>query len=284
MMAASIDFGWRAFFRVCQGSWRHHPSWWKRWLRLTLLGALLTGCSGWIGPPAEIQYDSQATQQLMHQLLAANDGLEAIKGLGRVTVTTDGTAHTYERAVWVGATPGRLRFVFQAPTGMPVFSMSCDAEWLTALNYSDGRYYRHQIGDNSLSRYLPVSIKCADLYALLVNRPPKVAYDAVRLDTAQSTDNDSLVLLLRRRFRGTVGRIRVDRNTGALQAVELLDIHGNRLYEARLQAIKTIDGYRLPTRITLSGLDGSLVLDVRRCWPESSVTEDLFQIAPPQTE
>ncbi len=284
MVAASIGFGRCAFFRARQGRWRRHPSWWKKWLQLTLLGALLSGCSGWMGPPAEIQYDSQATQQLMYQLLAANAGLEAIKGLGRVTVTTGGTAHTYERAVWVGAAPGRLRFVFQAPTGMPVFSMSCDAEWLTALNYSDGRYYRHQIGDNSLSRYLPVSIKCADLYALLVDRPPKVAYDAVRLDAAQSSGGDSLVLLLQRRFRGTVGRIRVDRTTGALQAVELLDIHGNRLYEARLQAIKTIDGYRLPTRITLSGPDGSLVLDVRRCWPESSVTEDLFQIAPPQTE
>jgi hypothetical protein len=285
VMVDTICFGRRTLFRTRQGSRGRHLSWWKRWLRLTLLGALLSGCSGWMGPPAEIQYDSQATQQLMHQLLAANAGLEAIKGLGRVTVTTNGSAHTYERAVWVGAAPGRLRFVFQAPTGMPVFTMSCDAEWVTALNYGDGRYYRHQIGDNSLSRFLPVSIKCADLYALLVDRPPKVVYDTVRLDTApQSTTDDSLVLLLQRRFRGTVGRIRVDRNTGELQSVELLDIHGNRLYEARLQAIQTIDGYRLPTRITLNGPDGSLVLDIRRCWPEASVTEDLFRIAPPQTE
>ena len=281
---ASIGFGRRAFFRARQGRWFRYPSLWKKRLWLALLGALLSGCSGWMGPPAEIQYDNPATQQLMHQLMETNAGLEAIKGLGRVTVTTGSTTHTYERAVWVGAAPGRLRFVFQAPTGMPVFSMSCDAEWLTALNYGDGRYYRQQIGDNSLSRYLPVSIKCADLYALLVDRPPKVAYDAVRLDTAQSAGGDSLVLLLQRRFYGTVGRIRVDRNTGDLQAVELLNIHGNRLYEARLQAIKTIEGYRLPTRITLSGPDGSLVLDVRRCWPESSVTEDLFRIAPPQTE
>ena len=278
----------RSDWRTSIRPWREKAMpcwhWWKRGLWLALLGALLTGCSGWMGPPAEIQYDSQATRLLMNQLMATNAGLEAIKGVGRVTVTTDGTDHTYERAVWVGAEPGRLRFVFRSPTGMPVFSMSCDAEWLTALNYADGSYYSRQIGDNSLSRFLPVSVKCADLYALLVDRPPKVTYDAVRLDTDQSAADDSMVLLLQRRFRGTVGRIRIDRNTGDLQAVELLDIHGKRLYEARLEAIQTIEGYRLPTRIILSGPDGGLILDVSRCWPETSVAEDLFRIAPPPKE
>jgi hypothetical protein len=237
-----------------------------------------------MGPPAEVRYDSQASRMLMNQLTAANAGLEAVKGVGKVTVTANGTPHTYERAVWMGAEPGRLRFVFRAPTGQPVFSMSCDAEWITALNYADGSYYRRQIGDNSMSRILPVSVKCVDLYALLVGRPPLVAYDSVRLDTANSNSDDSLVLLLQRRFRGTVERIRVDRHTGDLQAAELLDIHGNRLYEARLDAMETIDGYRLPSQISISGPDGSLLLDVRRSWPETTVAEDVFHIAPPQSE
>lgn len=237
-----------------------------------------------MGPPPEIQYDSQSSRVLMNQLMAVNAGLEAVKGVGKVTVAARGSSQTYERAVWVGAEPGRLRFVFRAPTGQPVFSMSCDAEWLTALNYTDGSYYRRQIGDNSMSRFLPVSIKCVDLYALLVGRPPLVTYDTVRLDTANSSIDGPLVLLLQRRFRGTVERIRVDRRTGDLQAAELLDIHGNRLYEARLEAMETVEGYRLPIRISVSGPDGSLLLEVRRSWPETAVAEDLFHIAPPQKE
>jgi hypothetical protein len=237
-----------------------------------------------MGPPAEIQYDSQATRMLMNQVMTANEGLEALKGVGRVTVITGGNSHSYERAVWVGAEPGRLRFVFRGPTGLPVFTMSCDAEWLTALNYADSSYYRRHIGDNSLSSFLPVSVKCADLYALLVGRPPKVTYDAVCLDTTHNKQDDSLVLLLKRRFRGTVARIHVAGNTGELESVELLDISGKRLYEARLQALQTIDGYRLPSQITLSGPEGSLVLDVSRCWTEAAVTEDLFNIPPPQKE
>jgi len=220
----------------------------------------------------------------MNQLMTANDALEAVKGVGRVTVTTSGSSHTYERAVWVGAEPGRLRFVFRAPTGQPVFTMGCDEEWLTALNYADSSYYRHKIGDSSLSSFLPVSVKCADLYALLVGRPPKVPYDAVRLDTSPKSTDESLTLLLQRRFRGTIERIHVAQSTGELQSVELLDIYGKRIYEARLQDMQTIDGYRLPSRLTLSGPKGSLALEVGRSWTETDVAEDLFRIAPPQTE
>jgi len=244
--------------------------------------AFAIGCSGWLGgPPAEIQYDSQATRQLMHRLTSANADLGGVKGVGRVVVAAGGTLNAYDRAAWVGAEPGRLRFAFRGPTGLPIFSLSCDSMWLTALNHADGTYYRREIGDNSLSRFLPVAVKCADLYELLVGRPPRVDYDTVRIADAKADGDGPLVLLLQRRFRGTVGRIRVDRTSGELFAAELIDIHGNRLYEARLEAMQAIDGYRLPSRIAISGPDGSLALEISRIWPESSVAEDLFHIVPP---
>ena len=243
------------------------------------LSGFAAGCSGWLGPPAEIQYDSQGTRQLMSRLASANADLAAVKGVGRVVVATGGAQHVYERAAWVGAEPGRLRFAFRGPTGLPVFSLSCDSLWLTALNHADGTYYRREIGDNSLSRFLPVAIKCADLFELLMGRPPQVDYDAVRIAAAKA--DGPLVLLLQRRFRGTVGRIRVDRVSGELHSAELMDIHGNRLYEARLEAMQTIDGHRLPARIVISGPEGSLTLEISRSWPESSVAEDLFHIVPP---
>ena len=80
-------FGRRTSIRPGRKKTMGCSHWWKRGLWLTLLGALLTGCSGWMGPPAEIRYDSQATRLLMNQLMATNAGLEAIKGVGRVTVS-----------------------------------------------------------------------------------------------------------------------------------------------------------------------------------------------------
>ena len=254
-------------------------------LLLAFMAVFFSGCAGWRGQSTEIQYDSDGTRQLMGRLMMANAGLEAFRGKGRVLVNSQGTLHTYNRTAWVGAKPGRLRFAFQSmPGGPPVFSMSCDELWLTALNHADGKYYSRQLGDNSLSRFLPVQIKCADLCNLLMGRPPQVTYDSVRVDPQTKHDADPIVILLQRRFRGTVGRISVSRDTGEFCAVELLDVHGNRLYAARVDAMLSIDGYRMPANIKLTGPDGSIELDVQRTWPSASVTKDVFRIAPPQPD
>jgi hypothetical protein len=254
-------------------------------LLLVCLVVLLSGCAAWWAPSPGIQYDSEATRQLMDRLVKANTGLDAFRGKGRVLVNSQGTRRTYNRTAWVGAEPGRLRFAFQSmPGGPPVFSMSCDEMWLTALNHTDGKYYSRRVGDNSLSSFLPVQIKCADLYRLLVGRPPQVEYDSVRLDPQIQNGADPIVILLQRRFRGTVGRISVNRATGELSAAELLDVHGNRLYAARVDAMQTIDGYRLPANVKLTGPDGNLELDVQHTWPGASITKDLFRIAPPQSD
>jgi len=254
-------------------------------LLLAFLAVSFSGCAGWLGQSTEIQYDSEATRQLMDRLVNANAGLDAIRGKGRVLVNSQGTQRTYNPTAWVGAEPGRLRFAFQSmPGGPPVFSMSCDELWLTALNHADGKYYSRRVGDNSLSSFLPVQIKCADLYRLLVGRPPQMEYDSVRIDPQKKNSAGPIVILLQRRFRGTVGRISVSRDTGEFSAAELLDVHGNRLYAARVDALQTIDGYRLPANIKLTGPDGNLELDVQRTWPGASVTQELFRIAPPQSD
>ena len=245
----------------------------------------ISGCAGWLGQPTEIQYDSEATQQLMNRLMTANAGLEAFRGKGRVVVHMQGARPINSPAAWVGAEPGRLRFALRSiPAGPPVFEMSCDEVWLTALDYQEQKYFKRKVGNNSLSSFLPVSIKCADLFGLMVGRPPEVDYDAVRLAPPGSDDDGTIVILLQRRFRGTVGRIRVMSDTGEFCGVELLDIHGNRLYVARVDGMQTVDGYRLPARIMLSGPDGSIELEIQRTWPGASISENLFQIAPPQPD
>lgn len=246
------------------------------------LWVLCFGCAFPGGPPRPIQYENQAVRHLMDRVRTANAGLEAVKGLGRVTVDADGSEHRYERTAWVGADPGRLRFAFRAPTGLPVFSMSCDPEWVTALNHAEGDYYRRRIGDSSLSRFLPVAVTCADLYGLMVGRLPAVAYDTVRVDADAAGDPETIAVLLQRRLRGTVARLWIGSASGELEAVVLLDVHGNPRYEARLAERRTVDGYRLPARIHLRGPEGGLVVEAQRLWTETGVDESLFRIVPPQ--
>lgn len=251
------------------------------WAAVVVLLGVCLGCATPWGTPRPIEYESDGLRRLMEQLGAVNADLTGVKGLGRVTVTVDGSERTFERTVWAGAAPGRLRFAFRAPTGMPILSMSCDEQWLTALHHTEGDYYRRRIGSGRLSQFLPVQITCADLYGLMVGRAPGVLHDAVNLDSAAQSPPGEVVLLLKRRLRGTVGRLRLDRETGILRAVELFDVHGNRQYEARLEAIRTIDGYRLPGRIRLVGPEGWLVLEAARLWPAQDLDASLFHIPPP---
>ncbi|GEM_PF-2413348 len=245
------------------------------------IAVLLNACAAWPGKPTVIQYDSDATRALINRLTAMNSGLKAISGKGRVVVSEKGAQHVYNRTVWVGAEPGRLRFAFRSPAGMPVFSMSCDEQWVTALQHADGKYYRRHIGDNSLSSFLPVEINCRDLYGLLVGRLPRVTYDKARTDASDNQAGDTIAILLQRQFRGTVGRIRVSRATGELRTVELMDIHGNRRYAAEVDHMQTVGGYRLPGHIALIGPDGSLELDVQEVRPRENTSADLFRIEPP---
>lgn len=245
---------------------------------------LLSACSAWRGKPTAIQYDSEATRALMNRLTTTNSGLEAVSGKGRVVVSENGARHVYNRTVWVGAEPGRLRFAFRSPAGMPVFSMSCDEQWVTALQHPEGKYYRREIGDNSLSSFLPVEINCRDLYGLMVGRPPGVAYDRASMDANDNPDDDTIGIVLQRQFRGTVGRIRVSRDTGELRAVELMDVHGNRRYAAEVDSMQTVGGYRLPGHIALIGPDGSLELDVQQIRPRANAGADLFRIEPPASD
>ena len=255
--------------------------WRGRLLLQCTLVALLSACASWQGKPIEVQYDSDATRSLMEQTMNANQALSAFKGIGRMVVDGEDGTHIFDRTAWVGSTPGRLRFAFRSPAGMPVFSMSCDEQWVTALNHSEGKYYRRQIGNNSLSSFLPVEIKCADLFAILAGRPPQVPYDYARVASDTADDADTIMLILQRRFRGTVARIRIDRATGDLRVVEIIDVHGNRLYEAKLNGTQMVNDYRLPGHIELIGPDGRIELDIKRLWTEAAVDQNLFQIKPP---
>jgi len=255
-------------------------------LSLTIIGLALSvsGCASLRGKPVEIQYDSEATRLLLDRTLKANPRLEAFKGVGRVVIEAGGDARSYDRTAWVGSEPGRLRFAFRSPAGMPVFTMSCDEQWVMALNHTDGQSYRRRIGDNSLSSFLPVEIKCADLYGLMAGRPPGVAYDSASAAPTGADAKDTIVIRLQRRFRGTVARLHIDRDTGDLRWAELIDIHGNPLYEVTLADVQIVGGYRLPGKIKLAGPDGRIALDIQRIWLETDVDRKLFHIVPPEAK
>jgi len=248
---------------------------------LGLLAILLGACTPW-GPPAEIRYDSPDTQACLLRLQQTNQSLTTFKGLGQVSVVSHGQRQIFDRVIWAGAVPGRLRLAVRAPSGLPLLSLSCDAEWVTVLDHSRGRYHRAHVGDSSLSDYLPVALSCRDLFDLLRGRAPAVEYDsAVWLPEAAATPGRA-VIALKRRLRGTVAQLFVDPDRNCqLLGVDVLDVYGNPSYHARLAYGPDIDGFALPQRLNLESSQGRMEIQVDRVMPNAPVADDLFVIAPP---
>ena len=240
-----------------------------------LLG--LSACAG-RGVPPEPRYDSEATRALVTALYDVNADLPAAKWRGKASMTVDGRRRTFDRAVWAGAQPGRVRFDARTPFGLPVFSLACDEAYLTAMLHSQGQYYRKHVGDNGLGAFFPVDISCRDLYDLMVGRPPDIEYHAAQVETP---DKGTYTVRLSRRFKGTVARLWVDAHNGRLTGVERLNVHGNRRYQVWLADHRTVEGFNLPHRLELESAKGRLVLDAARLYPDRPVTPTLFRIPPP---
>jgi hypothetical protein len=239
----------------------------------------LAGCAGFGSMPSAPQYDSRATQDLLSALYDANQGLDSAKWLGKVSMTVDGTRRTFDRAVWAGAAPGRVRFDARTPFGLPILTLACDESYVSAFSHGDGQYYRRRVGANSMGRFLPVDISCQDFYRLLTGRPPVIDYHAAQLERASE---GLQTILLKRRFKGTVAKLSVNAANGAFAGFELLDTHGNRRYRARLMERRAVDGFLLPHRLHLENERGQLELDIARLYTNRPVEASLFQITPPK--
>ena len=247
-------------------------------LMMIALALGLAGCAG-LGTPPVPEYDSSATQDLLTALQRTNEDLVAGKWIGKVSVTVDGSRRTFGRAVWAGAEPGWVRFDARTPFGLPVLSLACNESHLTAMVHNQGKYYRKRIGTSSLGQFFPVDISCRDLYRLMTGRPPVIEYHSARLET---TTGGLKTIRLSRRFKGTVARLWVDAQSGALTGAELLDTHGNSRYQAWLADSRAVEGFSLPHRLQLESAQGRLDFETARLFPNRPVAPSLFQIRPPE--
>ncbi len=238
----------------------------------------LNACAGF-GVAPEPQYDNETTRDLLTALYDVNADLSAAKWTGKASMTVEGRRRTFDRAVWAGAQPGRVRFDARTPFGLPVLSLACDEVYLTAMVHSQGKYYRKHVGDNGLGLLFPVDISCRDLYHLMVGRPPGIDYHSAQMETSSGNE---YTIRLQRRFKGTVAKLWVDARSGRLTGVESLNIHGNRRYQVRLAEHRAVDGFSLPRRLELESAEGRLVLEASRLLPNRPVTPSLFRIVPPK--
>jgi outer membrane biogenesis lipoprotein LolB len=236
---------------------------------------LLCHCSarlpGTLTPESEF-IDPRA-EQLLNTVLAANEGLESIKGMGRVKLLLDDQLQTF-RAAWGGKQPDRFRLDVLVLTGQPVTSFACDGQHIYFLSYLENKLYRSKASAKSLKRIISIDMTIEDFLDLISGRLPVEKEGGVRLE--EKADS-GLHLLLDGSGRDHLDTIYLDADGSTVRKFERREPKGKLLYRVVFGDFEETDGFRLPESVTIQDENGRMVhVDVERAWVNPGLTDEQF--------
>jgi hypothetical protein len=232
-------------------------------------GARFTGA---LSPESGLE-DPRAVR-LLNTVLAANDGLESIKGMGRVKLRLDNQLQTF-RAAWGGRQPDRFRLDVLVLTGQPVISFACDGDRIYLLSYQENKLYRSRASAKSLKRIISIDMTIEEFLDLVSGRIPVEREGGVRLEESTSDSGPRLVLDGRGRDHHDAVYLDTDRST--VRRFERRDRSGKLIYRVVFGNYGETDGFRLPESITIQDENGQMVhVDVERVWVNPDLTDEQF--------
>jgi hypothetical protein len=236
---------------------------------------LLTHCS--VRPPVPLVPERELMDplagQLLETVLGTNEGLDAIKGVGRVKLQLDNQSNTF-RAAWGGRQPDRLRLDVLVLTGQPYISFACDGQRIYLLIYAENKLYRRKATGSGLKRIISIDMTVGAFLDLLSGRLPVQQEGGVRLEEA---GKDGPRLVLEGPGRDHLDTIFLDSDRSTVRQFERRETDGKLLYRVVFGGWQVIDGFRLPESITIQDNGGQMVhVDVDRAWVNPSLTDEQF--------
>lgn len=249
-----------------------------------LLLAFFSGCSGLSRdklPPSDAALTAEAQAVLAH-LSRRNAGLKNFKGKGQIKVWQKGRLKFREKVYWVGSEPGKISIVLLIG-GYPAVKMASDGKWFYyyEVGEKDPIYKKIAASDASLKRIISIPIQTDDVLSLMAGRVP--IRDHRRAILAQQDGKPGYVLVLEKHWWGVTEKIYLDQTKTRARQVEFYRRSGSLIYRARFEQMQTINGYRVPARLSITnGTDADFELDVNAYWTDVAVTPSMFVLPPPE--
>ena len=239
-----------------------------------LMTFFLWGCA-MVGRPPSPPVSGKALS-LIEALRQTNIGMTSFKGVGKFHFWNNAQSAS-ARVAWVGADKERFRVEILGISGHPDRAMACDGNWLYLLSKTERRLYRQRSADGDLGRMISIAIKPRDLVSLLAGRTPIPEYNFAEL----STDPAQGPVLVLKRGRHVVEKVFFSDDMLRVFRIERFDRNGELLFQAVFEAMQTIDGYRVPERLSIIGPEAGLLLTVERYWTFAKVTSEMFKLENP---
>lgn len=213
-------------------------------------------------------------------LSSQNEKLTSFKGIGKIKVRQKG-AQWREKIAWVGSGTAKLSIVVLV-AGHPAIKMATDGTWFYYYEVREGKpiYKKIRATDATLQRIVSMPIKPSDIIQLLAGRTPLREYHSAILRRQDS--GSGYVLTLKRRWWGIVEKIYLGENKLQVNQIELFNRTGSLLYRAHIDETQFINGYHVPSRLSISNDDEvGFQLEIQTYLADVPVSPSMFVLNPP---
>ncbi|MFW6283971.1 MAG: hypothetical protein ACOC1H_01105 [Desulfosalsimonas sp.] len=223
-------------------------------------------------PSAVSQMEAEKAQSLLGRIQEANEEMTPYKAIGRIGVDDDSGSWSV-RAAWLAAPGGRFRVEAMGFAGQPFVKIICGPDLCSFHFQEDGEVRRRDTGRRSLGMLAGVDIDVDDLALLLGGGVPIADHD---MAAAYQTLRGDAMLVLKKRFSGTVQRIRFSTDPIRVREVEMFTWQGSA-YLAEILAVRSEDGRNMPSQLQISDAEGHrLLVNVERSWADAAVPARAF--------
>lgn len=247
-----------------------------------LSAVLLAACAGTGGRPpgVTLQLAASDSARMVRAVEAKNADIPAYKGIGQIGIQNSDNSWGV-RAAWIAAPDGRLRVAALSLTGQAFARMICDLRkcYFIFRSENEGCLRRETPGDRSLKPLVGMEMAAGDLANLLGGGAPLVDYDSA---AAYDTDAGEKLLVLKKRFFGTVETIRFSPDMAHVREVTIYGWRGPD-YRAKITRRQQVDGQSMPFGLEISDESGSRMrVSVERCWTDINPSAEAFSADLPE--
>ena len=225
-------------------------------------------------------FDLKESESLMQALKGENSDLKTFKGTGKIKLYKNGSMQS-ARVVWAGTNHGKLRMEVLSITGQPAISIASDGKWLYLILHAENRYYKKKNSDAGLKKIISIPVKLDDMLLFLSGRVPIYRHSIIMVD---KKEDSSVVIVLKKKWRGLVEKIYMYQNKTDGYKVELFNGTGNFLYRVRMENMKKIGNYLIPEKIEISNDDALFQLVIDKSWVDCHILSSIFVLNPPNIE
>ena len=222
-----------------------------------------------------------SANRFIENISKINNNLLTFQGIGKFRLRNKQGVLT-SRAVWIGDNTGKLRIEVLGPAGRSQVSCASDGNWFYALTRNPLRFHKIHSNNAGLNRLISIPIKIDDLHRLLAGKIPVYPHHSVFVQPDRA--DNGYVLVLKKRWMGVVEKIFLNNTRAEVRKLEVFGTGGSLAYAAVFQGYRTVQGYRIPSRLLISdAADVTFDLEIHKFIPDIKLADSAFILEPPKS-